>query len=312
MSTAQDLARINPNDVTLSNKEFGERLSLLNHLHKQIVELTKKTAALKKGDVLKAGGRVITKGSIRELNTQFNEQLKALGKIYTEHGKKKSAPRRTKPGTGFAGPTLIGEEMKNFLAQANLGPSDPFNPASAPLNTVLQAAVSNVISRGILSPLMSIYTGYAGNNMKVTFDGKQYYRATPEMRANFGPALNALSAKTIMVGKKGEKKPFQLSAEGFRYADLQPILSSAMFKQDQLDEEQKQYLKNPVFAGQLDSEQKIFSTALLKHKAIDAAAKKGITKEAAYANLLAEKQRELAKKNAEIAQAEAEKAARRA
>ena len=142
---------------------------------------------------------------------------------------------------GFKVPIIVSDNMKNFLAEANLGPSDPDDPNSTPLREVLGVGQNGVTTRALLIPIFNIYVHV--NKMQKDPNNKQYLTATPLMYEYFQDTFDRLAArpqKYTRPDMEGVRKPIpKFDPNRFRYAGLQMIISDNTIKRDDLSPGQK-------------------------------------------------------------------------
>ena len=248
-------------DNNMSNADFGDRLKTLAKQHKQIMKLAAAVYSLPKGKSLHYSAKEqIGRRELNGLSSQFTSELKSLKKAYTAHGKRQRKKRDPSKGgsAGFKNPIIVSEAMQRFLAGGNFGPSDPFNTNSAPLNSLLSGGANRVTTRGIMTPLLSIYSQL--NNMQQDPNNKQFLTATPEMKQVFGATFGKLEAEPARVGKKSGKPLPRFNRDKFQYARLQSIVSDNVVP---LTDEQKKELEQQ--RPRLEQEQTLVSEALEKH-----------------------------------------------
>ncbi len=141
--------------LNLSPKEFSSKLDELGKHHNNIMKLAAKVYSLGKTQRLQyPNGQTVGRKELRTLSSQYVKELKSLRRNYTAHGKKKKRARREGGSAGFKNPILVTDNMRAFFQGASLGPSDPRNPASAPLSGVLAVGQTLVreTSRGTHIP----------------------------------------------------------------------------------------------------------------------------------------------------------------
>lgn len=107
----------------------------------------------------------------------------------------------------FERPLLVNENMREFFRNANLGPSDPNNPNSAPLNSFFSVGLNGITTRLILTYLFFIYAHI--NNMQK----KHLLSATPRMREYFADTFSRLAIR-----------PRGFNPNRFTFPDLQSII----------------------------------------------------------------------------------------
>lgn len=170
--------------LNLGTKEFGAQLSALTKQHSNLLKLASKVYALKKTERLQfPDGSTIGRKELRALSSQFTKELKSLKRNYVAHGKKKRRTRKAGGSAGFKNPILVSEDMRQFFSVANLGPSNPDQPASVPLNTQLAVGQNGVTTRAILTPLFNIYAQV--NGMQQDPANRQFLTSTPQMDQYF-------------------------------------------------------------------------------------------------------------------------------
>jgi hypothetical protein len=232
-------------DNNLTPKEFGERLDTLAKHHNNLMKLSSKVYALGKTQRLQyPNGATVGRKELRTLSSQFVKELKSLKKNYTSHGKKPRRKRREGGSAGFKNPILVTDNMRAFFSQANLGPSDPTNPASTPLNQVLAVGQNGVTTRAIMTPLFNIYAHV--NNMQKDPENKQYLTATPQMNQFFQETYARLAAKPQKFQKNKEtgepdmgKTIPRFDPNRFRYASIQSIVADNTVPNEALNQQQK-------------------------------------------------------------------------
>ena len=232
-------------DYNLTPKEFGEKLDTLAKHHNNLMKLASKVYALGKTQRLQyPNGATVGRKELRTLSSQYVKELKSLKKNYTSHGKKPKRKRREGGSAGFKNPILVTDNMRAFFSTANLGPSDPTNAASTPLNQVLAVGQNGVTTRAIMTPLFNIYAHV--NNMQKDPENKQYLTATPQMNQYFQQTYARLAQKPQKFQKSKETgepdltKPIpRFDPNRFRYASIQSIVADNTVPSTALDQQQK-------------------------------------------------------------------------
>ena len=254
--------------LNLEPKDFGAKLDQITKHHNNLMKLAAQVYSLGKTQRLQyPNGKTVGRKELRALSSQLNKEIKSLKKNYVARGKRKKRAR--KPGTtaGFKNPIVVSDNMKNFFASANLGPSDPRNPASAPLSQQLAVGQNGVTTRAIMTPLFNIYAHV--NNMQKDPENKQFLTATPEMNQYFQQTYANLAAKPQKYQKNKEtgqpdlSKPIpKFDPNHFRYASIQSIVAENTIKKDQLPAEYTAVLADPATAARLAQEQALVSGVL--------------------------------------------------
>lgn len=265
--------------LNLTQQEFQAKLKLITTQLNQLQKLSSSVFALKPSDRLQfADGSTVGRREVKSLASQLAAEITSLKDNYREHGKKKKRKRSGK-ATGFQRPMFVDENMVNFFKTANLGPSDPNNPNSTPLNQVLSVAQDGVTTNGMMTPLFSIYATL--NNMQQDPTNGQYLTSTPEMdryfSATYQQAANEPQRyyKDKVTGEYDLTRPLpKFDPKHFRYANIQTIVKYHVAKKDQLSAEHKAYLETDAVKQKLKQEQAIVSKALDVYRARKEAAKK--------------------------------------
>ncbi len=264
----------------MTDAEFRTLLKEINRDVTLLVTLAGLVCKLKKNEHYEYKGKRVTKKDVRSLLTQVKNKVKGLAGPYKSHGKRKKTTRRTEPGrrSGFENPILVNDSLRQFLSSVNLGPSEPWNPSSTPLNRILAVGQSGVTSRAILTPTLVIYS--AVNNMQQDPKNKQYLTATPEMDRHLGssypvvvqrerqkradmevklredPTNEKLRAKV----ERAQKTPV-FDPKHFRYASFQSIVAANEIPKSTLSAQQKGELDSDTYKQRLGQEQAIVSKA---------------------------------------------------
>lgn len=265
--------------LNLTPAEFQAKLKVITGQLNDLMKTSAAVFALKPSDrLLFPDGSTVGRREIKSLTSQLATEIKGLKNNYREHGRKKKRSRSGK-ATGFQRPMFVDEEMKAFFKTANLGPSDPNDPNSAPLNTLLAVGDTGVTTNGMMTPLFSIYATV--NNMQQDPTNKQFLTATPEMDRYFSQTYQKAAAEPVrykknkVTGQPDLSQPLpKFDPKHFRYANIQTIVKYHVIKKPQLSEEHKAYLDNPEVKARLDEEQKIVSKALDVYRARKEAGKK--------------------------------------
>lgn len=145
-----------------------------------------------------------------------------LWKVYRERNLDCRIPSRG----GFLTLYYLNNNLKNFLELANLGPLDPSNPNSPPLNTL----DFSILNRSVLTGLFNIYVHV---NSMANPDEKQFLAATPLMYECFCDTFKLLE-------ERGGFDPTR-----FRYASLQSIVNTNIVKKSTETADQEKLLKDP-------------------------------------------------------------------
>ena len=259
-------------DNNLTPKEFGEKLDALAKHHNNLMKLASKVYALGKTQRLQyPNGSQVGRKELRTLSSQFVKELKSCKKNYTAHGKRSKRKRRAGGSAGFKNPIKVTPNMQQFFANANLGPSDPSNPNSAPLNTLLAVGANGITTRAIMTPLFNIYAHV--NQMQKDPANKQFLTATPQMNQYFQQTYANLAAKPQKYQKNkatgGEdlSKPLpKFDPNHFRFASIQSIVADNTVPAATLSAEEQAYLANPAVVARLAEEQQIVSDVLKVYK----------------------------------------------
>lgn len=255
--------------LNLEPKEFGAKLDQLAKHHNNLLKLAAQVYSLGKTQRLQyPNGKTVGRKELRSLSSQFVKMLKSLKKNYVAHGKRKK--RKRTPGTtaGFKNPILVTDNMREFFRVANLGPSDPGNTNSVPLNSVLAVGQNGVTTRAILTPLFNIYAHI--NNMAQDPNNKQFLTSTQQMDQYFQQTYARLAARPqryTKPDKNGVEKPIpKFDPKRFRYASIQSIVADNTIKKDQLNEQQKAALADPATKERLEQEQALVSGILAVYR----------------------------------------------
>lgn len=247
--------------LNLEPKDFGAKLDQITKHHNNLMKLAAQVYSLGKTQRLQyPNGKTVGRKELRALSSQLNKEIKSLKKNYVAHGKRKKRTRKEGTTAGFKNPIVVSDNMKNFFASANLGPSDPRNPASAPLAQQLAVGTNGVTTRAIMTPLFNIYAHV--NNMQQDPENKQFLTSTPEMDQYFQQTYANLAAKPQTYQKNRETgqpdltKPIpKFDPKHFRYASIQSIVAENAIKKDQLPAEYVALLADPATAARLAQEQ---------------------------------------------------------
>ena len=274
MATQQQ-ADVDP--LNLSTKEFGKKLDQLAKYHNQILKLAQKVYSLGKTQRLQyPDGKTVGRKEIRTLSSQFGKELKSLRKNYNAHGKKRKRKRKEGGSAGFKNPIMVSDSMRNFFAEANLGPSDPSQPASTPLNQVLAVGNSGVTTRAIMTPLFNIYAHV--NHMQRDPKNKQFLTSTDQMDKYFQDTYARLAAREVKYtkpDKDGVTKPIpRFDPKRFRYASIQSIVADNTIKKEQLTAGQQALLGDETTKQRLAQEQQLVSGVLSVYREAKKAAAK--------------------------------------
>ena len=252
------------NPLNLKPKEFGEKLDQLAKHQNNLQKLSAKVYSLGKTQRLQyPNGQTVGRKELRSLNSQFVKEIKDLKKNYTAHGKRLRKPRSGKgKKAGFSvNGIFVSDNMREFFKTANLGPSDPLNPASAPLNSVLSVGINGTTTHGIMTPLWNIYIYM--NKMQKDPQNKQYNTATAEMNRYFQDTyrtLEAMDQRYFKADKHGVRKPIpKFHPDRFRFANVQQIVSVNSIKKKDLDPQRLAILEDPVTKTRLQEEQALVS-----------------------------------------------------
>lgn len=131
-----------------------------------------------------------------------------------------------------------------------------------------------ITSPALLTPLFSIYAKV--NNMQDPAN-RQYLKATPDMHQFFEGTFNDLNKQDIAeprTTRQRKKDPVTgqtvteevpippFTAERFRYANFQSIVSLNRVPKDTLTVEQKEFLDTPDIKARLADEQHLVSSTL--------------------------------------------------
>jgi hypothetical protein len=262
----------------LSPKDFGAKLDQIVKHHNNLLKLAAKVYSLGKTQRLQyPNGQTIGRKEIRTLSSQLGKEIKSLRKNYTAHGKKKKRKKREGGSAGFKNPILVSDSMREFFSQANLGPSDPSNPNSAPLSSVLAVGQNGVTTRAIMTPLFNIYAHV--NQMQKDPENKQFLTATPQMNQYFQDTYARLAArpqkyqKDKETGRPDPTKPIpKFDPNRFRYASIQSIVADNTRPKDAsspqashlalLTPEEEAVLEDPATKQRLAQEQDLVSGIL--------------------------------------------------
>lgn len=267
--------------LNLEPKEFGAKLDQLAKHFNNLMSLAKHVYELGKSEKLPTtGGLQIGRKELRSLNTQFVSELKSLKKNYTAHGKRQKRVRDPSTTAGFKNPIVVTQNMREFLANANLGPSDPRNPMSAPLNKVLTAGTQGLTTRAILTPLFNIYA--VVNGIQRDPNQRQFLTSTPEMDRYFAQTfanLVAADKAEPRFSKKPNKQGVRtrlpdFDPKHFTFARIQSIVADNTVSKDVLPAEYLAALESPELTATLAREQQTVSSALKYYKEQKNAAKK--------------------------------------
>jgi hypothetical protein len=266
MATSPTRISASVDALNVEPKVFGQMLSELAKEHTHLLKLGSKVYALGKTQKLRfPNGQTIGRKELRSLSSQFVKKLKGLKKNYVARGKKKKRARR--PGTvaGFKNPILVSDELRSFFASANLGPSDPRDPRSAPLASQLMVGQNGVTRQAIMTPVFSIYARL--NDMQKDPSNRQFLTATPDMDRFLGATYQRLRDADLvkqregkLVNKRGEALPV-FDPRHFRYGAIQQIVKDNTVPKEALTADQVAALATPEIKARLDQEQELVSRA---------------------------------------------------
>jgi len=269
MATSPTAAIDDRDPLNLTQKEFTAQLDKLSRDHNNLMKLAAKVYSLKKTERLSyPNGKTVGRKELRSLSSQYVKELKSLKKNYSAHGKRKKRKRTAGTSAGFKNPILVKDNMRQFFATANLGPVDPRNPSSQPLNQVLAVGREGVTTRAIMTPLFNIYAHV--NNMQQDRENKQFLTSTAEMDRYFSETYQRLAAapqRFYKPDKEGVVKPIpRFDPKHFRYASIQSIVADNAVKSAELTAEQKAGLTAPATKARLEEEQNIVSGILALYR----------------------------------------------
>jgi hypothetical protein len=252
----------------LTVQEFAAQLKASGQEVRELVKLARKVGSVKSGQQLRLpNGELFGAKELNALTSSHIKTLKQLKKNYTARGtKKKRVPKAgaaSRAGKGFNQASFLEAPLVNFLRSANLGNVPNTN---TPLREVLKPVLdNNVLSRGILTPLLTIYEFH--NNLRFEQDKKKFFRAGPDMEKYLGPYLTALEASdraktdAQMMDKNGKAK-MRFDRNRFVYNRLQSIVNPGFKKQDSLTAEESAWASLPEVEQTLAQIQSIVSAAL--------------------------------------------------
>jgi len=267
----------------LDPKVFGSKLDSIVKHHNELMKLASHVYSLGKTQRLQyPNGKTIGRKELRSLSAQLAKEVKGLKKNYVAHGKRKRRTRTAGTTAGFKNPILVSDAMRGFFSVANLGPSDPTNPASAPLNSQLAVGINGITTRAIMTPLFNIYAHV--NRMQQDPNNKQFLTSTPQMDQYFQATYARLAAapQKFAKGKDGQpdmSKPIpKFDAKRFRYASIQSIVADNTVKKEQLGPQQVAALADPAVKARLAQEQELVSSILSVYRGEKAAAAKLLKK----------------------------------
>lgn len=261
MSNSTGIAK----NSNLSNAGFGNRLSAIQKNNSNLHRLSAAVYNLKKDEqLIFPDGRSLGRKEIKAAVTLVNKDISALKVNYVAHGKGSRKPRKPGSGGGFLDPVLVRDELRNFFINADFGPENPTDPTSAPLSSKLSVGQTGVISRGLITALLSIYANVHG--MQQDDEEKQYLTATPEMDKYFSAVYPVLIQDDIdeprffKKDKNGVRKPIpRFDPKHFRYADFQRIIKPYAMKKEELTKEQFAQINTDKFKKHLKGELKAIS-----------------------------------------------------
>jgi hypothetical protein len=251
--------------LNLDPREFEHVLAELARGYKDLVALARKIGT-SEGFELQNGEKL----GARELNALVSEQskkLKSLKKNYTAHGKKKKRVQTGNQGKGkgFAKGSFLRPEFEQFLMNANFGNDADGRALRETLAPLLK---DHILSRGILTPLLTIYMIVNGLRYKDD-NGKVKYRVGPEMEKYLGAYFDDLEKKDRalsdedMRDKNGRPKP-RFDRNGFVYNRIQSIVSHGVIPSEDLTDDHRAYLASPEVEGKLERAQAVVSAALAR------------------------------------------------
>lgn len=269
-TTTPALSEVGKDDkerLHLTPAEFAHQLKVLGDETRDLVKVARKVGALKSGEHYRMpNGETVGTRELNAMVTAHNRKLKQLKKNYVARSKRKSKVGQVKAGRkgeGFGKASFLAQPLIDFLRSANFG-----NVAgtSTPLRDVLAPALEyGILSRAILTPLLTIYEFVNGHRFEV--DGKKFFRAGPEMERFLGPYLTALEAEdraksdADLVDKKGNTKP-RFSRKQFVFNRLQSLVTPGLVPNATLSDEQKRYVEDQGIKDMLAEIQSAVSRTL--------------------------------------------------
>ena len=170
---------------------------------------------------------------------------------------------------GFRKLQFVNDNMREFFSGANLGPSDPSDPNSEPLNNFLSVGVNGISNRAMLTPILYIYARV--NNM---WKDPEFMTSTARMNQYFQDTYDRLAARPQKYYRNRETRGPDLTRpipkfdpERFKYAGLQMIIADNMMPKDQYTHQQLELLKDPAIKQRIYQEQIFISNILKQYKA---------------------------------------------
>ena len=148
MASPAPTSPIERDPLNLEPKDFGAKLDQITKHHNNLMKLAAQVYALGKTQRLQfPNGKTVGRKELRTLSSELNKDIKDLKKNYVAHGKRQKRTRKEGTTAGFKNPIVVSENMKNFFANANLGPSNPQVPGSPALAPQLLVSESGITTR---------------------------------------------------------------------------------------------------------------------------------------------------------------------
>ena len=248
----------------LSPAEFKLQLKATAADVKSLVKIARKIG--KAGSVELDDGEVV---GAKKLNALVAEHIKTLyqsTKNYAARAtKKKSASTKPrKAGEGFSKGSFLQDPLINFLRSANFGANN--EAVHAAIDPLLD---QNVLSRAILTPLLTLYLVSNGLRFEEAGeDGKMkvFYKTNAQMNKALGPYLTAEEESDTGFGKSGNARRI-FDRNQFVYNRIQSFLNPGIMDKDSLDADQVAYLENAAVKQAIADAQAVVSQANAQTKA---------------------------------------------
>ena len=244
----------------LSPAEFRVQLKATADDVKSLVKIARKVGGLKSGQTIEVEGQVFGAKQLNALVTQHIKTMKQLSKNYSARATKKktASTKPRKAGEGFSKGSFLQDPLINFLRAANFGASN--DAVHAAIDPLLD---QNVLSRAILTPLLTLYLVSNGLRFEeVGDDGKTkvYYKTNAQMNKVLGPYLSAEESSDTGFGKSGNAR-MKFNRNKFVYNRIQSFLNPGILDKESLDAEQVAYLENAAVKQAIADAQTVVSQA---------------------------------------------------
>lgn len=241
----------------LTPAEFRVQLKAHGSDVKDLVKMARRIGGLKSGQTIEVDGAKFGAKELNKLVSQHVKTLKQLSKNYTARGQKKKrvpkagAARRT--GEGFAKGSFLEAPLVNFLLGANFGSQ----------NAAIHAAVDplleqNVLSRGVLTPLLTTYA--FSNGLRFEQGGKKFYKVNPELNNALKPYIDEVERSDTGVNASGNARR-KFDRNQFVYNRWQSVVNAGIRDKASLSADELSYLENDAIKEALRNAQAVVSSA---------------------------------------------------